>query len=274
MTIRMPDSVTPVNINMVDAKAAVLGYVDGDWPTARQLPALFPGAKIITLTVAGGGTRADGCDRENGDLTADEAAEWIGLAIKAGQWRPVLYASRDNVPEVLGVLGDAHIAPKQIRILSAHYGAGEHICGPRACGAAFQADGTQWTSTYPGVGGRPVDMSLLAADFFGPAAPPANWVFSPPRELAAVAGHTNVELTWTAPAGPAPEAVRRYQVTIRHLGQDVATYPRDVPKGANPEVHSFGSLQQDTPYMAMVRAVAINGHASTWAVVDFITGAA
>jgi|HubBroStandDraft_6_1064221.scaffolds.fasta_scaffold341856_1 hypothetical protein len=174
MTLTMADSITPASLPY--GYNAYLGYVDGEWATAAALRQRFPGGRILTLTVLGGGEKADGCDRETGDLTAQDAAEWLHLAIIAGQQRPVLYASRDNVPEVLGLLGDAHVTLEQIRILSACYGLGQHICGPAApCRASFQADGTQWTDGAPGLGGSKIDASLLEDDFFdaSPVPPPA-----------------------------------------------------------------------------------------------------
>lgn len=265
--IAMPDSITPANLP--PGYDAYLAYVDGvlseDADTVRSM---FTAAHILTLTVLGGAAKADGCDRENGDLTAAAAAEWLHLAITAGQWRPVLYASRDNVPAVLDVLSRAHVTPEQIRILSAHYGLGTHICSPSACGASFTADGTQWTDAYPGVGGALIDMSALADDFFGP---PAGWVFSAVRDLTARAGRTSVSLAWSAPDGPAPEAVDHYQITVRQDGQDVPTYPRKVAKAANPQVWQGGSLPSGTVLEALVRAVAVDGHASPWAAVTFRT---
>lgn len=284
MTIRMPDSITPTNINMIDAKAAVLGYVDGNWPTAPRLHALFPGAKVIALTVLGETLDADGIDCEPGNpFTAVQAADWLKRKLASTPAsRPVAYADLASpgysMSEIVAELARLGIARARVRLLPAHYD-GEHICSAaRGCRdkdnqlITFTADGTQWTKTYPGVGGQQVDMSLLNDSFFAPAPNPADWIFSTPRGLAAKPGHTNVELSWSSPSGPAPEAVHHYQVTVRHEGQDVAGYPRDVPKGPNPEVHSFGSLAQGTAYEAMVRAVAVNGHASSWAVSDFTTG--
>ena len=270
MTIRMPDSITPGNIPL--GYPAVLGYADGKWATAASLPHLFPKSRHLILTVTGADDSADGCDQESGDLGPNSAAMWLKHQLLSGKWRPVLYASRDSVPLTLAILAPLGVARSQIRIVSAHYGKGEHICSPSACGATFTADGTQWTDQFPGIGTAKIDMSLLADNFFGTPASPADWVFSTPRALTAKAGHTSVELTWSAPNGPAPEAVHHYQVTVRHAGQDEPSYPRDVAKGANPEVHSFGSLLQGTAYEAMVRAVAVNGHASPWAVADFTTG--
>jgi peptidoglycan hydrolase-like protein with peptidoglycan-binding domain len=166
--IEMADSIIPENL---PPYPAYLAYTDGHWPTAARVRAMFPTAHLLTLTVKGGGAKADGCDCETGDLTADEAAEWLHLSIIAGQWRPVLYASRDGVPPVLDVLGDAHVTRAQIRILSAHYGDGNHICSPAACGATFTADGTQWTDSAPGVGGTLIDLSTLNDDFFSAPAP-------------------------------------------------------------------------------------------------------
>lgn len=178
MTIAMPDSIVPAN--MPKGYKAYLAYVDGARSKdADQVRAMFAGTEILTLTVLGGGAKADGCDMEPGDLSPESAAEWLHLAIIAGQSRPVLYASRDAVPGVLDLLGDAHVSRGQIRILSAHYGLGQHICSPAACGATFTADGTQWTDSFAtgGPNGAVIDMSLLADGFFGTPTPPTtvNW---------------------------------------------------------------------------------------------------
>lgn len=169
MTIRMPDSVTPGNIPA--GFPAYLGYCDGAFVTAPRLPELFPGARVVALTVTGNAP-ADGCDCESGDLDPASAAGWLKEQLLSGKKRPVLYASRDTVPVVLGTLAGVGTGRADIRILSAHYGLGEHICSPSACGATFTADGTQWTDSFPGIGGALIDMSALADDFFGaPSAP-------------------------------------------------------------------------------------------------------
>jgi hypothetical protein len=65
---------------------------------------------------------------------------------------------------VLPVLSQAKIARSSVRLWSAHYGLGEHICGPSSCGAlSTEADGTQWTSSALG---RVLDESELLATFF------------------------------------------------------------------------------------------------------------
>lgn len=162
----MPDSIRPGD--MPPGYPAYLAYVDGARSMdAAAVRARFPSAHILTLTVLGGSAVADGCDREPGDLSPAGAAAWLHWRISSGAWRPVLYDSRDDVPATLGQLAAAGVQRAQIRILSAHYGAGEHICGPGTCRASFQADGTQWTDTFPGAGGALIDMSVLSDDFFG-----------------------------------------------------------------------------------------------------------
>ena len=72
---------------------------------------------------------------------------------------------------VLAVLGQAGIARARARLWTAHFGLGEHICGPHTCGAlSIDADGTQWTSSARGL---VLDQSLLLDNFFAPA-PPTN----------------------------------------------------------------------------------------------------
>lgn len=170
MTIAMPDSIRP--LDLPPGYPAYLAYVDGERSKDYgMVMAMFPGAHILSLTVLGGSAVADGCDREPGDLSPQGAAEWLLGRIRAGAQRPVLYDSRDDVPGTLAQLAVLGVQRQQIRILSAHYGQGLHICSPSACGAFFTADGTQWTDAYPGAGGASIDMSALADDFFGATAP-------------------------------------------------------------------------------------------------------
>ena len=167
--IQMADSITPENLPA--AYPAFLAYVDGDWPTASKVRAMFPDAHLLTLTVTGDTDDADGCDQETGDLTPNSAAAWLKHQLLSGKQRPVLYASRDNVPLTLAILAPLGTGRADIRILTAHYGEGNHICSPAACGATFTADGTQWSDSTPGVGGTLIDLSSLDDDFFGAPAP-------------------------------------------------------------------------------------------------------
>ena len=87
--------------------------------------------------------------------------------------RPVLYASVSRMSTVWGYLHARSIPRASVRLWSAHYGAGKHICGPATCKLiAEQMDATQWTDTAPGAGGSKVDETLLAPDFFTQPPPP------------------------------------------------------------------------------------------------------
>jgi hypothetical protein len=178
MTINMPDSIYPGN--MPRGYGQYLAYVDGERSKdADVVRSMFAGARILTLTVLGGNAVADGCDCEPGDLGGASAVAWARQRVRAGAFRPVIYASASRIAsEVLAEMKAQGVARWQVRLLSAHYGAGEHICGPGVARCGYPtADGTQWSDSFPGAGGAAIDMSLLADDFFGtPVSEPVqNW---------------------------------------------------------------------------------------------------
>lgn len=168
MTLAMPDSTDVAALP--PGYGQYLGYVDGQWPTAPELARRFPGARIVSLTVTGATLAATGADIEPGNLTAKDGAQWARQRInQAPGFRPVLYASVIGEPgygmvEVWRALTANGISLPQVRLLSAHYGMGEHICGPHTCGEiGIDMDGTQWTDQWA----PNVDMSALQDDFFG-----------------------------------------------------------------------------------------------------------
>jgi peptidoglycan hydrolase-like protein with peptidoglycan-binding domain len=168
--LRMADSIFVDNLPA--GYDCYLGYADGKWPTAAALRAKFPGKPVISLTVFGGATVADGCDIEAGDLTTVEGAEWASWRLAtAPAEKPVLYASASRVADLITELAGLGIDRSRVRILSAHY-AGSHICGPGACSFPA-ADGTQWTDAAEGLHGSQVDESLLSAGFLGAVPQPA-----------------------------------------------------------------------------------------------------
>jgi len=282
-TINMPDSIYPENL--LPGYPAYLAYADGYWPTEGEVRKAHPGAHVLVLTVLGATLKADGVDCEKGDLGAVGAALWVHRKLAADPGtRPVVYADLAtpgySMAEVIAELLALGITRSQYRVLTAHYD-GEHVCSPsRGCRdkdgrvIGFTADGTQWTSAFPGANGSKIDMTLLDAGFFGPP-PPA--VLGPVTHLDVPAiGPHSVRLTWDSPATPVPgTGVAAYQVTIRKGGSDIHGFPVDVPKGTNPESHQFNGLRPATRYEALVRAVATAGaHASPWATVTFTTPAA
>lgn len=172
MTLAMPDSIRVADLP--PGYPAYLGYADGHWPTAAQLAARFPAAKLVILTVTGTTLRADGIDCEPGNPSAFNAVYWAGwkLSYSPPGTRPVIYASvigaaGYGMGDVLGELDGQGIDRSRVRLLSAHYGKGRHICGPGSCGAIdIDMDGTQWTDAFNVRDLFDVDMSELRDDFF------------------------------------------------------------------------------------------------------------
>jgi Putative peptidoglycan binding domain len=169
--ISMPDSVRVADLPA--GYPAYLGYADGGDATAGELAGRFPDANRIILTVTGNTIDCDGIDCEPGNVNAAATRVWVQRKLAADPHsRPVIYASVVGKPDygmpwVMAALWHNGIKRSQVRLLSAHYGAGEHICGPDTCKlSAAPMDGTQWTDSYPGVAGSVVDMSLLNAGFF------------------------------------------------------------------------------------------------------------
>lgn len=154
-----------VDVGQIPADAgAVAGYVDGHFPTFRKLSRFKANRLSITVTAS---NDAACLDVEPGDATPELAAGWVRRQLDRGQYRPVIYASRDTMPAIIHALQAAGIDRSRVRLWSAHWGIGPHICSSVACGASFTADGTQFTDKALG---RSLDESLLVDDFF-PAAP-------------------------------------------------------------------------------------------------------
>jgi hypothetical protein len=158
---------------------AYLGYTDGAWPTYAAVRARFPSKPVLPMAVFSSGV-AEGYDGEPGDITAAAMPGCVQRSLAAGMWRPVVYASVSNMGGYLAALHGAGLnQAAHFRLLSAHYGAGKHICGPATCDLiSVPMDGTQWTDATVGSGGSRIDESALNPDFFGgtvSATGPASW---------------------------------------------------------------------------------------------------
>jgi hypothetical protein len=142
------------------------GYLDGRWPTWGALKQAFPHAHLLSIAV-GAAVDADCLDVETGDATVSQAPNWVKRQIARGMYRPVVYAQASTMPVLLAALKAAGIKRQAVRLWSAHYGAGQHICGPATCDypGIPACDGTQWT---PNALGLDLDESLLLGDFFAP----------------------------------------------------------------------------------------------------------
>jgi len=215
---------------------AVAGYVDGRWPTAQALAARFPHARLLTIAVSAADD-AEALDVETGDASPPEAAGWHQRQQARGVARPCLYASVDLMQSaVLPAMKTAGIDRSAVRVWTAHY-AGKHVCGPSSCGEmAVDADGTQWCDNAYG---RPLDQSLLAADFFGdpPGAPakPAvrSWVTQGQDSLATLAkAHGTAAATiirLTAQHGPGGEFSAPVASWLNTLFDGVSSVTDPVP---------------------------------------------
>lgn len=150
--------------------AAVAGYVNGRWPTFSQLAARFPRAHRLSIAVSSSAD-ADCLDIEPGDASVADAVGWYRRQKIRGLARPVLYASASTIrADLITAINAAGIPRSSLRLWSAHYGAGAHICGPATCGEIpVPMDGTQYTDAALG---RNLDASVLDSGFFGTTAVP------------------------------------------------------------------------------------------------------
>lgn len=155
MTLRMLDSITPGNLP--PGADAYAGYVDGHFANVAQIRARFPGKRVLPIAVFAADD-AEAADCEPGDMMPSQLPAWVKRQQARGVHRPVVYASISQMPAVLAALTAGGITRAQVRLWSAHYGAGKHICAGM--------DGTQWRDNAPGVNGTLIDESLLSGDFF------------------------------------------------------------------------------------------------------------
>lgn len=153
-----------IDISLIPSNAvAVAGYVGGSWPTFNSLVARFPNIHHLSIAVHAD-EDADCLDVEPWDATAGQAPAWVARQLARGVARPCIYASANNMGAVLSALSAVSMPLDICRFWSAHYGQGEHICGPATCRLVSRPmDGTQWTSSAEG---KNLDQSLLADNFF------------------------------------------------------------------------------------------------------------
>ena len=158
---------------------AVAAYVNGRYDNYQAAKAAFPGKPVLGIDVLGEGVGAgEAGDFESGDMSPEEAGTWAKKRISAGVHRPVLYFAASNWETVMGSLQRAGLSRGDVRVWTAHYGHGRHLCSP-ACGFGIkgEADATQWSDPNylpPPYAGRHLDISLTTPDFFAQHGPPGH----------------------------------------------------------------------------------------------------
>jgi hypothetical protein len=237
--------------------AAYAAYVDGgvgNQPNYSYITATFPEAKHFSIA-EDPAHEADSLDVENGAATPAAVPGWVAAQKARGLDRPCIYASAWTMrSQILPVLADNDIARSSVRLWTAHYGAGRHVCGPASCGLVdVDADGTQWTDAALG---RNLDESLLSPGFFTGKLP-ADWTYSAPLALSATGGHKSVRLQWQPPQGfpelPVAYRIWIYRGTRADKSTLVPTYFRDADNGALD--WEGGGLEQGRLYCAHVAAM-------------------
>ena len=131
--------------------------------TTRTSLSTFPKAQHLSISLSGS-VNADVLDVEGvrGRSPATFPA-WYSRQKQRGIQRPCVYANVSTM-SILAMLSQAKISRSAVRLWTAHYDAGEHICGPDSCGyLSIEADGRQWTFSALG---RVLDQSELQANFF------------------------------------------------------------------------------------------------------------
>lgn len=169
---------TAFNDQFPPGAAAYAGYVDGavgSQPNYPYVVSAFPGAEHLSIALFADHD-ADALDVEAGAAPPSAIPGWYQRQRARGIARPCVYANASTMEsEVLPTLAYAGIARGNVRLWAAHYGDGEHICGPApvSCGwLSVSADGTQWTNNALG---RVLDQSLLLDSFFGSTPPSPSW---------------------------------------------------------------------------------------------------
>jgi hypothetical protein len=146
------------------AYAAYVNGSVGDQPNYAYIVKAFPKAQHLSISLSGS-VNADVLDVEEYAAVAGDVPGWYARQRQRGIQRPCVYANVSTMQgSILPVLSQARISRPDVRLWTAHYDAGEHICGPDSCGyLSTEADGTQWTSSALG---RALDQSELQDNFF------------------------------------------------------------------------------------------------------------
>jgi len=204
--ITMFDAITEPNLPK--GAAAYAGYVNGSWPTFSFLQKTFPNAHLLSITVSASGD-AECLDVEWKDATVDQVPGGVKRQLFKNVYRPVVYASVGNMNTIISDLATNGISRQKVRLWSAHYLQGDHICGPSTCRqVSSDMDGTQWTSKANGID---LDQSTLLDNFFMTTKP------TPPPVLTGTLADLPVIKSGYTDAGKRIAFVKRVQSIVNNL---------------------------------------------------------
>jgi hypothetical protein len=159
-----------VDVSLLPAADYYAGYADGIFANIAAIHARFPSAGILSIAVKASDV-ADALDVEAGDAVNSQVVAWFKLALSKGVTKPCVYSSVSNVNDIVSLFEAAAIPRTSYRLWSAHYGIGQHICGPTTCKETnFACDATQFTETADG---KSLDESVALSTFFTVVTPPA-----------------------------------------------------------------------------------------------------
>jgi hypothetical protein len=141
----------------------VFYYADGAFANEAAVKAQCPHAVTCGITVIGQ-VGPGACDCEAGDLTVAQAETWVTYSLKAGVYRPRVYANQDRWENQGLLAGLAHYGPNIRRWVAAYPGAGATV--PPGYDAHQYEGGTV----------NPFDLNVCLPDFFAtkPPAPPVD----------------------------------------------------------------------------------------------------
>lgn len=152
------------NVANIPNKALyIAGYVGGIWTTYPLLQKQFPKATLLSIAI-NVSENAQCLDVETGDATIADVYYWLNRQTSLKVYRPVIYIEVSKLDLLMLTMNANGFSRSQYRLWTAHYGQGEHICGPATCKETkTAADGTQWTKTANGIN---LDQSVLLPNFF------------------------------------------------------------------------------------------------------------
>jgi peptidoglycan hydrolase-like protein with peptidoglycan-binding domain len=232
------------------------GYFNGPFANLTSIRNRFPGKPVMGYaTRIVGSHGADAIDAEPGTLGGTFNPNAAGVLRFIHEWtggsglfhKPVVYTMGSWADGMQDFLASNGISRDRYYLLTAHYGRGEHFCGPATCGLSqTPADATQYMAAGP------FDRSCFRSEMFV-----ANGAIPSPPPKVPVPGPVNTDGA-TVRAGDHGTAVLHVQQRLITLGY--------LPHGADDG--AFGGQTQDAvQQFQKFRKITADGvvAAGTWA---------